>query len=301
MDELTLLQNVGNEVSKRLPFIERMLRPLLIRSESKAEAEAIRRERRAETDADVEHSLRLSAASYAGERVKEGVWTPQQAREFVIQGEIVEKAAPSVDPDADPTKMDDDWIAFFRQRASSFSNEDMQEAFARLLAGEANNPGSFSRAAVDTLAKMEPRHAHMLRCLRSRSAVHLTLRNRLLLPVDEAPYVPLVFDYDEPIYNSIGIRYDTLDELQSFGLISVNPLGLEFQGSRKRVFQLPTGIFIVSPQKADKPKVDVGKIKLSRVGQELLNLCDVEPSHEFSDYVSAKWREQGCEVSVLGA
>ncbi len=301
MDEPTFWQSAGNQIAKRLPFIERLLEPQMIRRDSMAQSEAIQRERQAETDADVEHTLKMAAASYAGRLVENGTWTPAQAREFVNFGTIVGKAALSVNPDADPNELDDDWIAFFRQRASSFSNKDMQDAFARLLAGETNNPGSFSRAAVDTLAKMEPRHAQILRCLRSRSAVHMTLRDHLLVPVNQEPYVPLVFEFNEPIYNGIGIRYNTMDELQSFGLVSIRALGLQLEGPSKQVFRLPKDILVVSPQKGDKPKIDVGRVKLSRVGQELLNLCDVESSPEFSNYVSARWRKQGCEVTVLGA
>ena len=177
----------------------------------------------------------------------------------------------------------------------------MQYAFARLLAEETNNPGSYSRVTVDTLAKMEPRHAHLMRNLRSRSAVQLAIGGHSLVPLADSPYVPLVFEVEDLIYNEMDIRFDTLDELQSFGLISYNVLGLHFTGATKRVFQLPSHIFLVTPKQEDNPQVKVGQVNLTSVGQQIFGLCGVVKSDKFADYVADQWREQGCEVSILNA
>ena len=298
MDELTIWQSAGNQIAKRLPFIERLLEPQMIRRDSKAQADAITRERRAETDADVEHTLIVSAASYAGELVKNGKWTPQQAREYINFGAIVGKAAPSVNIDADPAKLDDDWIAIFKQRASSFSNEDMQDAFARLLAGETNAPGSYSRASVDTLAKLENHHAKLMQTLRSFSALQIR-SGRIIMRNGSQYLVPLVFEYEHQIYGKYDLRYDTLIELQSLNLISIDAIGLNVSSPGKTIFVLPDAKIAVIPKPNAASNIRVGHVSLTFIGQELLSLCQVSFVPGFADFAIHQWRNEGCDAEKL--
>lgn len=49
---------------------------------------------------------------------------------------------------------DFDWFVRFFEACSNISNEQMQELWARVLAGEVNNPGTFSLRTVETLNRM---------------------------------------------------------------------------------------------------------------------------------------------------
>lgn len=300
MDELTFWQIAGNQIAKRLPFIERMLEPLMIRSDSKAQAEAIRRERQVETDADVEHTLKMAAASYAGGLVENGTWTPQQAQGFINYGAIVGKAAPLAAPDVNTTKLDDDWIAYFRQRASTFSNEDMQEAFARLLAGEANNPGSYSRVTIDTLAKLEPHHAQLLRVLRSFSAVRLIQRQGIWVPNSRAPYLTVVIDLNEQLYRDSGLGYEAMVELECLGIISMHQTGFGFApDDLPFMLRFPEISIALPPPDPDQSQIKVGVTLLTFIGQQLLSLCDEIIVPDFVEYIAQQWRESGYQFSFV--
>lgn len=49
----------------------------------------------------------------------------------------------------------DDWMNFFTRFAEDASSEQMQDLFARILAGEVTRPGSFSLATIRSIAEMD--------------------------------------------------------------------------------------------------------------------------------------------------
>jgi len=84
----------------------------------------------------------------------------------------------------------------------------MQELWARVLAGEANAPGQFSKRTVNLLASFDKADAELFRNL--CSAVW-NLGGSL---------TPLVLDHRVLIYTRTGIDFDTLRHLAAIGLIS---------------------------------------------------------------------------------
>ena len=68
---------------------------------------------------------------------------------------IAKRSIPLLNIKAKPEEMDDDWIVNMLDKSKIFADEPMQELFARILAGEANSPGSFSKKSVNLLAEIE--------------------------------------------------------------------------------------------------------------------------------------------------
>lgn len=56
-------------------------------------------------------------------------------------------------------KVDKDWVAQFISHVEKVSNEEMQLLWSKLLAGEVQKPGSFSKRAMTTLASMSTEEA----------------------------------------------------------------------------------------------------------------------------------------------
>ena len=120
---------------------------------------------------------------------------------------IANRSIALLNNNANPEEMDDDWIVNMLDKSKIFSDELMQELFARILAGEANSPGSFSKKSVNLLAELEKRDAI---CFKSLCRFNWNLADRT---------VPLVFDHHHEIYNKNGIDFETLKHLESLGLI----------------------------------------------------------------------------------
>lgn len=71
---------------------------------------------------------------------------------------ITEKSFDSLKENASPENIEDDWISNFFDKCKLISDEEMQKLWAQILAGESNNPGTFSKRTLkflETLDKSE--------------------------------------------------------------------------------------------------------------------------------------------------
>ena len=69
---------------------------------------------------------------------------------------IIEKASSHISNDASPENMGNDWLLNFFDKCRTVSEDEMQELWARVLAGEAERPGNIFRADSKHPAKLRP-------------------------------------------------------------------------------------------------------------------------------------------------
>jgi hypothetical protein len=86
-------------------------------------------------------------------------WIQEETRNQINMESIIGKALPYVSEDAKPENISDDWIANFFSKSRLFSDEELQNLWSKILAGEANNPGKFSRRTVNVLADFDQKIA----------------------------------------------------------------------------------------------------------------------------------------------
>src|SRR6267142_4149826 len=72
-------------------------------------------------------------------RALERIKSEEIRKQRNIEG-VIHLALPLLDEKADPTKVEDDWIANFFDKSKLISDSDMQNLWSRILAGEANAP-----------------------------------------------------------------------------------------------------------------------------------------------------------------
>ncbi len=179
-----------------------------------------------------------------------------------------------------PRKSPDDWLRHFFGKNRSVSNEQMQALWARILAGEANSPGSFSRRTLNILDDLDVDHAHLFSRLCS-FCWHIN-----------GP-TPLVYDFtiSDNIYSRNGLTFANLSELESLGLIRFDNLsGFILYQLRRTV---PTSYFgkelaLVLPNETNELKV--GSVMLTKPGLELFDVCQPEEVPDFFECVRERWQ-----------
>ncbi len=129
-----------------------------------------RRQADADTQALIQRSLAGRLASYIDSYpmnpdVLEALISCGGKMNFINLARIVQMAEAQLVEGADPSQIDDDWAANFKDKARTCSNDEMAGLWAQLLAAEANNPGSYSRKTVNVLSDLEPADAHLFRTL----------------------------------------------------------------------------------------------------------------------------------------
>jgi hypothetical protein len=78
---------------------------------------------------------------------------------------VIQKALPLLEENSCPQNVEDDWITTFFDKSRIISDEDMQRLWSKLLAGEANRPGTISKRTVNLLADLDKRDAELFTSL----------------------------------------------------------------------------------------------------------------------------------------
>ncbi len=206
---------------------------------------------------------------------------------------ITEKALPQLKDDSDPSKIEDDWVTNFFDKSRIVSDDEMQNIWAKVLAGEANIPGTYSRKTINILGDIDRHYAELFQNLCSYACT-----------INSDITVPLIFDSSAEIYKNKGIYFSSLSDLESIGLV-------RFETQTPDIFQSilkkQTGIFATDMPKnfsvryfeytifLEMPEEDkslpVGKVMLTKSGRQLLSACEVSEVDGFIDFVKEQWKQ----------
>lgn len=248
-------------------------RPHQIVRVAKAEAKA----NRIRTESEIElEDLRFRAASR---------FVEEETRKQLNMESITRKALPHLADDASPGDMEDDWLTNFFDKSRILSDEEMQEVWARILAGEANTPGRFSRKTINILSDLDKADAGHFSSLCS---------NIWYINGEET----VVIFPDERTYDEMGLTSEVLGDLESLGLIIVSNSDLKITAysephtvdatyfARKLRIALP-GIG------EDMFTISRGRVLLTRAGHQLASICETAPAEGVYEFVCARWGGSG--------
>ncbi|CRI66960.1 conserved hypothetical protein [Thiocapsa sp. KS1] len=195
---------------------------------------------------------------------------------------ITTTAISHIKDDASPEAIEDDWISNFFDKSRIVSDKEMQGLWSRVLAGEANSPGTFSRKTVNLIADIDKKDALLFTKLCGFG---------WMIP----DVVPLIFNTEDSIYQKQGINFMSLNHLESLGLISFNSMvGYKKIGFPRNiaVFYYGRRVELALPKDSGND-LNTGNVLLTQAGQELAPICGSQPVEGFFEYVSEKWKSKG--------
>ena len=201
--------------------------------------------------------------------------------------EITRLALPDVKDDAKSEQVSDDWIIDFFDKCRLISDKEMQQIWAKILAGEANSPGKFSKRTIGVIASLDKVDAQLFNSFCS------------FVWIIGSP-TPLIFDIKSEVYTKTGLTYSKLLHLDDVGLVNFNTIG-SFNGNITEqmlmVFYCGQPVLIeLSPNSGHK--MSFGSALLSKAGAELADVCGAKRNEEFFNFVVNSWRTQGHKVEI---
>jgi hypothetical protein len=202
--------------------------------------------------------------------------------------DITRLALPEVRGDAKPEQLEADWVVHFFDRARLISDPEMQTLWARLLAGEANNPGAFSRRTVDLVSTLDKDDARLFTLLCGFAWVL------------DGP-VPLVFEPESDVYLAAGLNFDVLTHLDSIGVLRFDYLSGFIKKALPKVIELDyfgRGVRLELEADSDN-RLEVGRVLLTWVGRQLAPISGATPKDQFFDFVCDHWEKGGLAVTKL--
>ena len=187
---------------------------------------------------------------------------------------ITAKALPNVEQNAQPQNMEDDWITNFFDKCRLISNEEMQILWSKVLAGEANSPGTFSKRTVNFLGSLDMYDATLFHSLCRFSWITEGL-------------TPLIYNESTEIYNKYGLDFVSLKHLDAIGLLSLeSTTGYLLTELPKKITITYYGKpLIIEFGNEKENEFNIGHVILSKIGQELAPICGAKPIPEFFDFV----------------
>lgn len=203
----------------------------------------------------------------------------EEAKHQKNMEDITAKAAPHLNKDANPDAIEDDWIANLFDKCRIVSDEEMQSLWARVLAGEANTSGTYSKRTVNLLSDFDKSDADLFTKLCG-------------FCWDIGYLMPLVFDVQSDIYNRHEIYFRDLTHLDSIGLIQLGDLGFQQTNLPKRFvwhyYNIP--LILEMPKDTDN-QLELGTVMFTKIGQELAPICGSKPVEGFYEYVKEQWKQ----------
>jgi Protein of unknown function (DUF2806) len=194
---------------------------------------------------------------------------------------ITAKALPLLEDKSEPQKMEDDWISNFFDKCRIVSDNEMQTLWSKVLAGEANAPGAFSKRTVNTLGSLDKSDAILFEKL-------------CTFVWDVGDAMPLIFDFNQSMYTNIGVNFVSLTHLDSIGLLRFESTsGFVIEQLPKFVSASYFGTSIRVEFSGEKNNsLDVGNVLLSQVGMQLARICTAKASEAFLEYVIDHWAKR---------
>ena len=252
--------------------------PRRIRRKAEAESDAAIISAKAEAAADIiktESEIEIrDLHRRAAQR-----WIQEEAKYQKNMEEIIDEAEPHLNEEANPDAMEDDWIANLFDKCRIVSDNEMQSLWSRVLAGEANAPGTYSKRTVNLLSDFDKSDAELFTQLCGFGWI---IGN----------FSPLVFNFAAEIYNRHGIDFDSLRHLENIGLVRVEASGVKRYNIPKRFFLDYYGkrLLLELPGNAGH-ELEVGNTLLTKSGQELAPICGSKPVDGFYEYVKDQWKQ----------
>lgn len=195
---------------------------------------------------------------------------------------ITARAIDSLPDNVSKDLVDQDWIFQFFDNCQDISDEKMQSLWAKILAGEVSNPGSYSLRTVNTVKLLQQEDANLF----TRFCTFLwRYRNR---------FAPIVYKTKD-ILSDIEYDFATLLHLQTLGLIETNIYdGYNLSGDEEHVLSYYGKHYLVQLPK-DK-KLSLGVVNLSSSGCELAPIAGGTANEVYLSEIVAQWIKDGIKV-----
>ncbi|CAC9489577.1 hypothetical protein [uncultured Gammaproteobacteria bacterium] len=191
--------------------------------------------------------------------------------------EIIKKSIHHLNEKSDPNEMNDDWVTNFFDKSRIISDNEMQNLWAQVLAGEANSPGTYSKRTVNFLSSLDKKDAELFQIL-CRYCCWI---------IDSL--VPLIFDIKNDIYDKNGINFKSLIHLDSIGLIHFEINGFIMQNTTKK-FTVSYYGKLLDLTIQNENTLGTGQVLFTKIGKELVKISQSPGIVGFYEYIEEKWK-----------
>ena len=241
-----------------------------------------------------------------GETVSQRIQFQEEKRHRNIGSVVGQTAELLGDKDVPDQEPDHDWTARFFNYIQDVSSEEMQLLWAKVLAGQIEQPGSVSIRALSILRNLDNTTAKLFQLLCS-ACVKISPDGSLVL---DARVPSLGLNAGDNSLQKFGLAYSNLNILNEHGLIISDYnsrydmrmcIGIVGRSSDQGLVlvRIPFGfqgrhwILTASSERQLSAELFVSGVALSRAGMELSKITECEPMPEYHQALAEFFASQG--------
>jgi uncharacterized repeat protein (TIGR03899 family) len=225
----------------------------------------VRRMAKAEVDATLIKKEGEAKVEELARRASERIQNRELRRQQNIES-IVATALEQLPSSVSNEPVDDDWVSQFFEQCQDVGNTEMQTLWAKLLAGEIAEPGTYSRRTLN-----------LVRLMSMDDASLFTKFCSYIFHGDEFLFHIRLRQSDQYLLTK-GFSYRNLLNLQNVGLIESGDI--EICASKEKPFYLSyfeERLKLGIPKHYNLDSRGIGATVLSKTGQELAPICGASP------------------------
>jgi hypothetical protein len=261
-------------VNRIADFIGASLEPKRIIKKAKAQAEADKIKASSE--------LQIKAMQ---RRAKERITHEEAIFQSNLES-IYQKSLPLISIKNDSEKLTDDWLMYFFNKAKFVSDEDMKILWSKILAGEANHHGSFSKNTLNIVEVLSKEDAQLF-----------TNICKFNFYIGTKPTI-FIRDLPKPIFDKYGINFTSLKYLSHFDLFEYDDSAGFSKLNLPRQFAIQyfnKTIYLEMTSEKDNILI-YGDIFLLKSGVELTRICGATYDEEIMNYTIERLTQDGIKV-----
>jgi uncharacterized repeat protein (TIGR03899 family) len=290
MVEINLIKIDGKPLEKLIDVISKgvgiIYKPRAIRNVAESEAYKIELIERAKNKALVEGREIEAESLY---RVQERLLHKELKRQANID-KVTQIAAEQINNEQEVSdeSVDEDWTTRFFNIIEDVSNEEMQNLWGRILAGEVAKPKTYSIRTLELLKNLGKSDAE---CFIKFGKLAVTSSNTSFI---------VNFNNEKLLEEKYKLTFGERLLLEELGLINALDLQFKVNGTsdnmEKRVFTIGKTC-VVAELEPNIPEQKINVLVFTKIGQELLQLIETTPELDYLQLLTSKFRRKGVIVN----
>ncbi len=194
------------------------------------------------------------------------------------------KSSEYIDKDKENNiKIDNDFFWNTIEHAKTVSNEEMQDLIAKIIAGEYNNPTTYSMSTLYVLKSVDSQTLKNFVNILSISLTGIGIFKDLFLSLEDM--------------NKFGVSYSSFLDLQDVGLISSNESLISKEGEIIDLY-IDKKIHFKPKNEADKKITIPTFYLLTKAGREIRQHLQIKENPNFIDWLKKKYENKNFSIEI---
>lgn len=182
--------------------------------------------------------------------------------------------------------------------AKFVNDEDMKLIWSKVLSGEFESPGTFSKSLIRVLSELPKFYAEVFSnlCRTQISVYNFDTNNRAVSHIQSVFLPRNIINGQE--YNDMGLHFNMITELQNMGLIyyyGTNESAITWDSSIYPTVKVKYGEEEITVTKFQDKTFLMGAVTLTSLGESLANITKVVTIPGYINHIKEYFKNNGME------